>query len=348
MPMKPAVRLYSVLILIALLFHRCSTDFEITSDWKDITIVYGILNYTDTAIYVKVNKAYLDKKTNALVQAQIPDSVYYNNITVTLTETNSNGAVTNTFTMTKVDGNEEGLVKDSGVFPQSPNYLYKVKYSPKTDRNYKVTVTKTDGNSSTAETAIVNDIVVIRPTAAIAINMLPGNNSSTTASWKNPKNGKFYGLTVRINYTEFPNGSPQDSVQKSIDWKIFDEYLPDIPDAGTTVEYKVFTQGLYETMAQLIPVNVNVTRKMRPAEFIFAAGANELYTYIQVVKAKEGVTQGQIQPDYTNVSNGLGLLSSRTFKTSLAVLKPSTIDSIACNKMTKALRFLNSEGQLCP
>ncbi len=346
--MKQAIRLITPLILLSLLLNRCSTDFDITSDWKDVTIVYGILNYTDTAIYVKVNKAYLDKKTNALVQAQIPDSVYYNNLTVTLTEYNSTGTATNTFTMVKVDGNDEGFIKESGTFPQSPNYLYKVKYSPKTDRTYKVSVNKSDGNVSSAETAIVNDIVVIRPTAAIAINMLPGNNSSTTASWKNPKNGKFYGLIIRIHYTEFPNNAPQDSVQKSIEWKIFDEYLPDIPDAGTTVEYKVFTQGLYETMAQLIPVNVNVTRKLRPAEFVFASGANELYTYIQVVKAKEGITQGQIQPDYTNVNNGLGLLTSRTFKTSLAILKPSTIDSVACNKMTKSLRFLNSQGQLCP
>jgi hypothetical protein len=346
--MKFQHRLLSLLVFSSLLFSRCSTDFEITSDWKDVTILYGLLNYTDTAIYVKVNKAYLDKKTNALVQAQIPDSVYYQNITVTLSEFNNTGTLTNTFTMNKVDGNDEGFAKETGVFPQSPNYLYKVKYSPKTDRTYRVSVNKNDGNVSSAETAIVGDIVVIRPTAAIAINMLPGNNSSTTASWKNPKNGKFYGLTVRINYTEIPNDSPQDSVQKHIDWKIFDEYLPDIPDAGTTVEYKVFTQGLYETMAQLIPVNVNVTRKLRPAEFIFASGAEDLYTYTQVVKAKEGITQGQIQPDFTNVNNGLGLLSSRTFKTSLAILKPSTIDSVACNKMTKSLRFLNSQGQLCP
>jgi hypothetical protein len=342
---------YLVITLICisvLFFNRCSTDFELTSDWKDITIVYGILNYTDTAIYVKVNKAYLDKKTSALVQAQIPDSNYYNNISVTLTEINNNGVITNTFTMTKVDGNEEGFAKESGVFPQSPNYLYKVKYSPKTDHTYKVSVNKGDGNETTASTAIVNDIVVIRPTPSISISMLPGNTATTTASWKNPKNAKFYGLTVRINYTEFPNIAPQDSTKKSIEWKIFDEYLPDIPDAGTTVEYKIFTQGLYDVMAQLIPVNPNVTRKLRPAEFIFASGAPDLYTYIQVVKAKEGITQGQIQPDFTNVNNGLGLFTSRTFKTSTAILKPSTIDSVACNKMTKSLRFLNSEGQLCP
>ncbi len=332
----------------ALLLNRCSTDFELTSDWKDITVVYGILNYTDTAIYVKVNKAYLDKKTSALVQAQIPDSNYYNNISVTLTEINNNGTVTNTFNMVKVDGNDEGFVKEGGVFPQSPNYLYKVLYSPKTDRTYQVSVNKGDGNETTSSTEMVNDIVVIRPTPAISISMLPGNTASTIASWKNPKNGKFYGLTIRINYTEFPNATPQDSIKKSIEWKIFDEYLPDIPDAGTTVEYKIFTQGFYDVMAQLIPVNTNVTRILRPAEFVFASGTNDLYTYIQVVKAKEGITQGQIQPDFTNVNNGLGLFTSRTFKTSVALIKPSTIDSVACNKLTKSLRFLNSEGQLCP
>ncbi|MFN9883195.1 MAG: hypothetical protein ACK53R_07410 [Bacteroidota bacterium] len=331
-----------------ILFSRCSTDFELTSDWKDITIVYGILSYTDTAIYVKVNKAYLDKKTNALVQAQIPDSTYYNNISVSLTETNNVGTVTNNFTLEKVDGNDEGFTKEEGIFPQTPNYLYKVKYSPKPDRFYSVSVNKGDENVSTATTNIVNEIVVIKPTIAAPISLLPGDNSFTTVSWKNPKNGKFYGLTIRINYVEYPNASPQDSIRKSIEWKIFDEFLPDIPDAGTTVEFKLFTQGMYTTMAQLIPVNTSVTRVLRQPEFIFGSGAEDLYTYIQVVKSKEGITQGQIQPDFTNVTNGLGLFTSRSFKTSPISLKPSTLDSVACRSFTKSLRFLNSSGQLCP
>ncbi len=347
--MKPSrIILLTLLSTTTLLFNRCSTNFDLTSEWKDITIVYGLLNFADSAIYVKVNKAFLDKKTNALVQAQIPDSIYYNNINVTLSEYNSSGVLTNTFNMIRVDGNEEGYIKESGTFPQSPNYLYKVKYSPKTDRTYKVIVNKGDGNTSSASTPIVGDIVVIRPTPAIPTAMLPGNTGGIIASWKAPKNAKFYDLTIRINYIEFPNGQQQDSVQKSFEWKAFDEYIPDLPDAGITIEYKIFTQTMYDLMAQYIPANPNITRKIRPADFIFAAGATDLYTYLQVVKAKEGITQGIIQPDYTNVTNGIGLFTSRSFKSSQAVLKPSTIDSIACNKMTKALRFLNSQDMLCP
>jgi len=40
----------SFLLLLLFLATACSNDFELTSDWKDIPVVYGLISKKDTAI----------------------------------------------------------------------------------------------------------------------------------------------------------------------------------------------------------------------------------------------------------------------------------------------------------
>ncbi|MFK7810799.1 MAG: hypothetical protein AB8F74_23530, partial [Saprospiraceae bacterium] len=120
-------RILLVLAVFSSLFYwsSCSNDFELIADWKDIPVVYALLNTTDTAHYVRVEKAFLDPETSALVLAQRPDSIYYPNATVKLVRTSDNRE----FLLTKVDGNNEGLQREEGIFADSPNWLYKMKPS---------------------------------------------------------------------------------------------------------------------------------------------------------------------------------------------------------------------------
>ena len=41
------------------LFFSCSNDFEVNADWKDIPIVYGLLDIKDSAYYIRLEKAFL-------------------------------------------------------------------------------------------------------------------------------------------------------------------------------------------------------------------------------------------------------------------------------------------------
>jgi hypothetical protein len=54
----------------------CQKDFDIQADWKDITVVYGILDQGNRVQYIKVNKAFLGEGNN-LVYASNPDSNNY-------------------------------------------------------------------------------------------------------------------------------------------------------------------------------------------------------------------------------------------------------------------------------
>src|SRR5579871_1777569 len=109
------LRLTSFLLAVAALYQSCSTTFNSAAPYKNITIVYGLLSLSDTATYIKIEKAYLDQNGNALVEAQNPDSIYYPQETVnaTLEAYDVNGSLVNTTTLNRVDGATQGLNKDT-------------------------------------------------------------------------------------------------------------------------------------------------------------------------------------------------------------------------------------------
>ena len=64
------------LLSFVLLFNACSTDVDLYADYKDITVVYGLLDSDKDTNYVKINKAFLGPG-NALEIALIADSCNY-------------------------------------------------------------------------------------------------------------------------------------------------------------------------------------------------------------------------------------------------------------------------------
>ena len=72
-------------------------------------------------------------------------------------------------------------------------------------------------------------------------------------------------------------------------------------------------------------------------------------TFIDVNKPSTGIIQEK--PEYTNITDGLGLLSSRYFKAPFSrSLSDPTKDSLACGQYTKTLKFLNAANIVtsCP
>jgi len=331
-----------------LLLSSCSTDFNVTTSWKDITIVYGLLEASDTAQYIKIGKAYLDPNTSALSIAQIPDSLYYNDVSVELEEY-SNGNLVNTTQLEKVDGNAEGLVKDTGIFANSPNILYKTTQTLNQNSRYNLVVTKPDnGSQTTASTSIINDFQVQRPTPSIKVNLLPGIVSKGFVSWISAKDGKIYELVIRFNYREYNKDDPSQVQQKSVDWTIFTNKASLDTLGGETMSEDLSGDNFYTFLNSAIPDDQSVFRTVGKLDFLFSVGGQALDTYNQVTIAQQGLTSGQVLPTYTNINNGLGLLSSRFHKTVAGVpIDSHTVDSIACYGITSHLNFLRSDSTYC-
>ena len=60
-------------VITLAVFTSCDKDIEINDDYKDITIIYGLLDPTDSISYLRIEKAFLSNG-DIYQAAQIPDS----------------------------------------------------------------------------------------------------------------------------------------------------------------------------------------------------------------------------------------------------------------------------------
>ena len=75
-------KLFFALSLLACvtLFNACSTDVELYADYKDIPVIYGLIDVTSDTNYVRINRAFSssnDHPINANEVAMIADSCNY-------------------------------------------------------------------------------------------------------------------------------------------------------------------------------------------------------------------------------------------------------------------------------
>jgi hypothetical protein len=339
-------KLLTAALLLSVFFYSCKTDFDITADWQDITIAYGLLDPTDSAQYIKVNKAFLDQTTSALVIAKIADSLYYQNLNVELQQY-KNGSLQQTIPLEKVDGNLEGYVKDSGIFSNAPNFLYKTKEPLDQSSSYTLLITESDnGKVISSSSEVINDFSVLRPTPLTKVNFFPGAQYSV--QWNSATDGKIYALTIRFYYLEVNAIDTTINQEKYVDWPVFTSIRSSSTIGGQLMESKIPGDAFYSYINSHIPEDPSVYRVAGHFDFFFSVGGEELDTYNQVTIAQQGLTTGSVQPEYTNIDNGLGLFSSRFHKNILNVpIDGHTIDTLACSDATKHLRFENTVGDFC-
>jgi len=338
-------------------FNSCSNDFDLVDNWKDIPIVYGLLNANDTAQYIRVEKAFLDEETSALLIAQEPDSLYYDNILVELQEINNNSAVEFTFPLTLVDANLEGYQKPEGVFADTPNYIYKTTEPLNPEHRYNVVVTNGDTDKTVTlqerngqrSVGLIGDFVTFNlETSAFRLKFEPGG--TTNFSWNSTDvNGNeyvaFYDVVLYINYFEIERDNPGSRTEKTLEW-VLRRSMPHKED-GFNQTFDVEATEFYRYIDQQLEPNPLICRELGDADLVIYAGGEDLLEYINREAANSGITGTQGFADYTNLSEGLGIISTRYDKRVENIQFNSNVnDELLINEFTSDLGFLDF-GDTC-
>lgn len=302
-------------VVVVVLMQNCSNDFELTENWKDITIVYGLLDASDTAQYIRIEKAFLDEKTSALVLAQEPDSLFYENLDVQLQEIPLQGGAGAFYKLDRVDANLEGYQKEGTLFANSPNYVYKLDRPINGSSRYKLLIQKQNDNEEiTAETKVIGEVSLSFPLQANYLFNF-GSNKKQSFRWNNDGTAFFYDLILRIHLTEAPKSNPTDTTPVVLDWTVESGIEP---EEGLTLVLHEIEDGaeFYKFLQRSLETNSNIERKLDRIDVIVRAGGEDLYNYINVGKASAGVTSAETLPAYSNIDDGIGLFSSRYSKES--------------------------------
>jgi hypothetical protein len=336
------IRFYLLMGAI-LLTTSCSTDFDIDADWKDIALVYGILNQNDTAHYIKLNKVFLGD-LDAYYMAAQADSIYYPEARVFL-EPLSNGS--NIFdysgNIVRYELSETyEIPKEPGIFFDDYNLLYKTKQTLNPDYGYKLNIEIPGKEPITSETSLVKNINVKNPNTNPATKITFSNlyeYMNYEVEIETSADGAMYGLVVRFYYRE---NTPEGTVDKYLDWNQPSKKK----GSASKLVWDLNGESFYSYLNFNIPQgNIETTRKALKLDFIFMVAGEELVAFIEVNGPSDGIVQER--PAFTNIENGIGVFSARYDKTiPNKQLTDLSLDRLACSPYTKHLRFEDSNFEV--
>jgi hypothetical protein len=323
-------------LVLALFISACSNEFEVAAPYIDIPVVYGIISSDDTAHYIRIERVFINPDSSAFDVARIADSIYYpeNAISVFL-ERSSTGQ---RYQLTRVDGNQEGYVRDNGTFATTPNWLYKVKPAQvggivKSGEKYKLVIERADGRAPvTAEATVPNTLSLVAPNPEnIPPQIAIYGSSPITIDWRTSATGVVFDVYMYIRYREVhTNGN---STNQVIRWKVAKNVIREsnLISGGVYRGKTSFTaNAFYAALLANIEPDADVDGRYFYGIDIELQGAGpEIADYQESAAINAGLTGAEISTRYTNLSEGYGIFTAKkTWRFNDFGLKPGTLDSL--------------------
>jgi len=336
------------LLFVILAFSSCKNDIDIAAPWKETVVIYGLLDPAAKVNYLRIQKAYLDPKESAYSFTKVNDSIYNADLKIKLF-VRQNGNVVDTIFPTLVDGNMEGLKKDSGLFSNAPNYLYKItdpildsRLSPNPeDYEYELIVTNPKtGFSCGSKTFTTGRLEVLAPASnnSSPINIKDKPNTYVIVGYSEGRKVKAYDMIIRFWYSETSISNPSKSDTLAFDWVLFRNRQTTSMVGYEKKFYSIPGNIFYEILQATILPDKDIKRKGLYCDVEYYGAGEDLYTFIQVNVPSIGIVQKK--PEYTNVNNGLGIFSSRYITAVSQVPISAEMNGILkTSEYTKGLNF---------
>lgn len=332
---------------MASLFCSCNNDLDIIDEYRDIPVVYSLLNKNDSIHLIRLEKGFLGEG-NSLLFAQNPDSIYYDTsvVVVKVFERKSNGGLDTLICFPKYD-----IVKNEGLFTDEDHIVYQLNrftrnldgsitydssITIKDDAIYTLEITnKLNGKVTKGSTKIVNSLYQLTLFPSTKINLasiFPYNVRISSAN-----NGKMYGLIMRIKYKEINNSNGY-VFSKYIDYYLTNQ-VSRTSNGGEELTFLLNGDPIMSFIGRSIAPNSSVKRPVTfvTADFIFSVGSEDFYNYVQI--NAPGNTVNYI-PDFTTLDNGKGIFSSRLIQTVSDIkFNSPTQDSLLNGRYTAGLFY---------
>jgi len=344
--MKSLLRFFPVLMLTALIvFTSCKNDFDINAEYKDINIVYGVMNPSQKRQYIRINRAFLTDG-DVFVAATEPDSSNYPYmLNVSISEFNESNQLVNTFMLDTVH-----LPKTSGAFNTGyqPFYYFDAPgvhsvsqyndmsfdtlyLNPKHTFKLKIENPVT-GEVTESETKLISDFSIQKPAPFNKfISFITDNRIAV--EMRSPIYAKVYDAKFIFFYREVDVNNVSDTIEKSITWKLGTLKSERI-SGGEDVFFQYVPYSFFNILKNQIPASETLKRfhgtfstgQRTDIQLVITAGALELSAYIDANKPSNSIIQDR--PVYTNIVNGIGIFSSKRTIRLNYFLNAFTIDSL--------------------
>ncbi len=311
--MKKTLFLLSFGVLMGFM-AACSTRVDLYADYKDVPVIYGLIDITQDTNYVKIIRAFSGSNDNPIDASQvalIADSsnypgkldariVEYKNVYGNTFQPTGQEIVLDTMT---IHDKESG----SFYFPNQKVYYTTATFNDNTDV-YKYQLVVLKGNDTvTSDTKLVGgeNFRILTQTVTFTPD---GYDKTGKINFTPADNAAVYELKLVFNYKEKKGNGPV--TDKKVSWSYGAVGLNDLVYENNHYSMTYSETTLFNYLTTAIGADtVNVERYIGSFNVYLSAGGTELYNYIQINAPSEGLSQNI--PDYTNINGGFGVFSSR-------------------------------------
>ncbi len=322
------MRFILIFVVFISVFVSCTTDVDMYADYKDVTIIYAMLDPRADTNYVKITRAFCgtnDNPINANEVALIYDSCNYpGKLDVRVIELkNSHGGpyepTHREFALDTITIHN----KQEGTFYAPHQVVYYTTEPFNTGTNgskykYRLVIIKPDGDTVTAQTSMVGneEFAIVSGSANFQINH---TDDLGKILFRADGSGSLYDVKIQFNYREKLAGQEikYKNVSRSFGTKPLEDFEK-VDNTGNTYYQEYSLNWLFNALANAIggdtivnPNHPNVVRYFDGFVISISAGGDELNYYYIANQAQLNSPIALIST-YTNITGGYGLFSSRT------------------------------------
>lgn len=319
----------SIVLFASMFLFSCNTKVDVFSEGIETTVVYAMLDPSADTNFIKITKSIIG---NILEVGQdYPQSNYeYGEIKVELKSLNNDSPVSlDTIPLDTIIPFDT-IWKWIPYNPESPFYsgcrqmYYYTTEKLEEGEEYGLYITRQDGTVVSSKARTVRAFDINKP---VQINL---NTYNSIIEWR-PKDvsnnihdiAAYFEVDAIFHYDEMMPGATE-YVSRSIVWPLksgkADSFINDrifTFSFSPNVFYSILESNEY--INQNSPVGVK--RVVRDFEIRISAASDELYNYIIINNSSSAI---QDTPNFTNITNGTGLMAARVIKNKLIKVMDSS------------------------
>lgn len=321
-----------VLSLVGLaLFTGCSTDVDLYADYKQVPIIYGLLDAQSDTNYVKITRSFY-ALGNAHQTALNPDSSNYpGKLDMRLVEYCNNDSIREIIldTITIHD-------KETGIFyaPKQKLYYTTEKLNTNTaskSYSYRLKAALPD-RTLTTKAKMVGCSSYGLQSGGVNFSQDYIGMASRPFQFRPAINAAFY--EVSMSFTFLEQRTPEsDSVPRTMTWNVgtwMEDQLANSMEDGCYV-FRYFPAPFYEKLAEFIGADTSIVGLKRyirdyPIEVRITAGGEKLWHYVYTHSESMGFVPGDAS--FSLIDDAEGVFSSRTTTRGLVRLAGETLPDL--------------------
>ena len=308
-PVTGRACLFLLFPFLFFILTSCEVEFSPNADWKEVPVVYCLLDQDEDTTWVRVEKCYLSEG-NIYSPGAISDSINYpaGSLDIKLYAIKDNRIVDSiAFECTLRD-------RDSGSFAyqQQPVYWANTRRQLREDCFYRLVVRR----AATGDTLAWGETPLIVASTTPVVSSLNGMSNkfgfffgkACSIEWRVLDNARLYQPYVRFYYIAFDtleNGSV-----------VHDTLFVDAQCAlvyarnqASTYSTSYSRDAFLNTLSEALKDDPRKKDYTKTADIYVTACSEDLNAYLSSIRSVNDLSQGR--EVYTNIHGGLGIFASR-------------------------------------